>query len=412
MLSRVITLRHLVLMLVLCSIAAPLRAASYSYVNISRNIVGYNLGAAAINQSGTIAFPLVGPNPDDTKWQALYLGRGGPPQKLASRTGWAARQNSWDPDINRNGAVSYWSYTDDPGDGDFDEAALFTASAKGVNTVARYENAFFTQDAAINDKGQIVTVIKWNATDATSVVTYSPKRTVATFKNPANIFGQPDINNFGAVVYPVKVGAEERIIANVGGKQHTIATTKGTNFASLLDSTPVINDLGEIAFHATLRSPGINGYQGEGIYLFSRDGLRTIVENTSIFERFGGFSINNRGQVVFMAFRAPGFGDEGIFAGPDPLADCVICDGDLLNGETVLSLNLASHALNDAGQVAFHAYLTAGRESVFRADPISLATAAAVPTAAAPEPSTLLLLGIACAPFLLARWRLRAASCV
>src|SRR5262249_6376099 len=59
---------------------------------------------------------------------------------------------------------------------------------------------------------------------------------------------------------------------------------------------------------------------------------------------------------------------EGIFTGPDPLADKVIATGDLLFGSALVEI-VGLYGLNNNGQIAFYGTLADGRQVVVRADP-------------------------------------------
>src|SRR5688500_4891490 len=98
------------------------------------------------------------------------------------------------------------------------------------------------------------------------------------------MFGQPDINNSGAVVYPTLVGSEERIVARQGAKQRTTATTRGTNSASLIDAEPRINDLGAIAFRADLKSGPEGIYGPQGIFVADNSGVHEVVNTGGAYE--------------------------------------------------------------------------------------------------------------------------------
>ena len=90
-------------------------------------------------------------------------------------------------------------------------------------------------------------------------------------------------------------------------------------------------------------------------------------------------SLNNSGTVAFRAFLDTG--EDGIFTGPDPLADKVIGTGDPLFGSTVTS---SLHRLRIAQRQRpnrLHYGLADGRLGIARADPLVI-----------PEPGTLSLL--------------------
>jgi hypothetical protein len=259
------------------------------------------------------------------------------------------------------------------------------ASPAGVTTVARGANASFFEHPSINNNGQVAAVVSWDS-GLRSVTTYSPKRTIATFANADNGFGQPDINDAGVVVFPVSIGAgaEERIVTGAGGKLTVKATTKGTNFAGFSSggSGPRLNNKGAIAFLADLKSGG------QGIFRIDNNGLQRIADTSGAFRILTPPSINNHGHIAFSALLDGRNGT--VFIGPDPVADRILGPGDALDGSIVVSAVTSSRSLNDAGQIALHATLADGREGIYRADPLRFSSIAI------PEPSSVALLLIAC----------------
>jgi hypothetical protein len=112
----------------------------------------------------------------------------------------------------------------------------------------------------------------------------------------------------------------------------------------------------------------------------------TVVTNSGPFHDFGaGAAINDAGDIAFFADMDAG--GDGIFTGPDPLADKVIREGDALFGSTATEINYF-RGLNDDGAIAFTYVLANGR--------------AGVAVAAVPEPTGVLVLAIA-TPILLSR---------
>ncbi len=106
-------------------------------------------------------------------------------------------------------------------------------------------------------------------------------------------------------------------------------------------------------------------------------------------------AINNLGMVAFVATLDTG--GRGIFTGADPVADKVIRVGDALDGSTVSILRFFIHGLNDGGQLAFRAGLADGRSGVYRADPVVQQVI--------PEPTTVTLLVIGLVGVGVAAWR-------
>lgn len=181
---------------------------------------------------------------------------------------------------------------------------------------------------------------------------------------------------------------------------------------------PVINDLGTVAFEASLKDPG-----GYGIYKREGGILKKIVDTNDQSIAFGAPAINNKGKVAFGGWDSYGdqqyiytssgggaaptivadtsgpfqylyspfnpttvaindlgtvafwagldSGGQGIFTGPDLLNNKVIATGDSLFGSTVTSVDFYREGLNDKGQIAFVADLANGAEVVARANPFT-----------------------------------------
>ncbi len=134
--------------------------------------------------------------------------------------------------------------------------------------------------------------------------------------------------------------------------------------------TPSINDLGQVAY-------GFGSGLLDDYVLQVSDGTATDtrVPSGSGYTHIWKSSINNLGVVAFEAAvtNSPVFPD-GIFTGPDPAANSVVKVGDTIpvtlpdgstSSETIARVNLSSHAINDAGQIAFYAdYQTTGGGAV------------------------------------------------
>jgi hypothetical protein len=138
---------------------------------------------------------------------------------------------------------------------------------------------------------------------------------------------------------------------------------------------PALNDHGTVAFQR-------NFFDNDAFVstIVSSEGgpLKTIASTADSYGFFNsGPSINNHGEVAFAAFTAD-FSLDGIFTGPDPVADRVVAAGDAIGAGTVLpfSIQFSQGGLNDRGEVTFTAILddpTAQfglRFVVVRAEPI------------------------------------------
>jgi hypothetical protein len=177
-------------------------------------------------------------------------------------------------------------------------------------------------------------------------------------------------------------------------------TPDGFNFNNL-SSRVSMNELGQIAFES-----GLNDTSVGGLFLSNPDGtFRTVVDNTGAFASVGDPSLNIFGSVAFTAdrfdenfnqifsintsrggavttvadsspggyasFREPSLNDlgrvvftadvqpdpevfvtsQGVFTGPDPVADKVLQVGDIYDGVPVTSVRTCAEALNNLGQI-------------------------------------------------------------
>ena len=177
-------------------------------------------------------------------------------------------------------------------------------------------------------------------------------------------------------------------------------TRDGFNFNNL-SSRVSLNELGQIAFES-----GLNDSSTGGIFLSNPNGtFRTIADNTGAFSSVSDPSLNILGRVAFIgsrfdenfnqifsintsrggpvtteaetrpggyaSFREPSLNDlgriaftadvqpdpevfvtfQGVFTGPDPVADKVLQAGDLYQGVPVTSVVTCAEALNNRGQI-------------------------------------------------------------
>ncbi len=130
----------------------------------------------------------------------------------------------------------------------------------------------------------------------------------------------------------------------------------------------VVNDGGKVAF--------INGVFGLEMTIFagtSEASLAAVVATSAGpfagFNVAGGAALNASDKLAFWAFLDPPDLREGIFRGPDPVADEVIIEGDVLDGSTVTSLMTNRFSLNGSGQIVFTAGLADGTTGLYLAEP-------------------------------------------
>jgi hypothetical protein len=229
---------------------------------------------------------------------------------------------------------------------------------------------------AINDAGTVVFHMQNNTTGEQAIFTGTGgplTRVVDNLGGPYVSFGDPVINTGGSVAFLAGLSTGGAGIFRVsGGQTATIATNveDGGSFTLLRSSSLSINAKGTVAF-AAQRDAGLSG-----IYTGNGGPLTTVVDNKGPYQDFFGHSflgavgIDGQGTVVFGAGSMSG--TQGLFSGPDPLADKVIGLNDMLDGARVNYLTFYPNGMNDRGQIAFFASLSDGRQGIFRADPASV----------------------------------------
>jgi hypothetical protein len=317
----------------------------------------------SLNNRGTVSF---------IAWTsagepAVFTGNGGPLTLLVDGNAPFSSFGAWNTSINASGTVAFTGGL--IGDG----AGIFTASRRGVNTIARTGYAFVALGLrpSINNAGTVAFLGSSSGEgglfagrgDAIPTLYYGNRP-----PSPFFTFGSPAINENGTLAFLAGVrtpGAPdwEGIFTGDGGPTATIADSRSGFFR--LDSEPSINNAGAASFAAILT----NGVSG----IFVGDGgpVSTIADSTGPFSDLWLSSpvINNNGSVVFFAELTGG--GVGIFTGPDPLMDKVIAVGDSLLGSVVTEffLNGSRLGFNDRGEVAFVTHLGDGREVVVRATP-------------------------------------------
>lgn len=154
-----------------------------------------------------------------------------------------------------------------------------------------------------------------------------------------------------------RAGGQAIILARNGQERVVCAT--GERFAAL-GAFPAMNDAGQVAFAATLCS-------GESaIFLDGPGGVRLLLDSSGPFESFRGVLVDGAGGVVFYA--TPRAGSLGVYAGPDPVRDCILGIGTPLLGSLVTEFALNPVSINEAGQIAIRIALEDGRGVVVRGD--------------------------------------------
>lgn len=175
-----------------------------------------------------------------------------------------------------------------------------------------------------------------------------------------NQVGMLSLNNHGQVAFSTggKVYVSD-------GETTTLLTDGGNQF--FLFYRPVINDHGMVVVQTA--SELAEGRIDKHLLVIEDGEIRILTSTQRVFQDLlSSHAVNNHGHVVFTAVMDSGI--TGLFAGPNPMTDIVIKQGDQLLGNRIVEgPAFSNRGLNDAGQIVFFARLEDGTEGIYRADP-------------------------------------------
>lgn len=171
---------------------------------------------------------------------------------------------------------------------------------------------------------------------------------------------------------PIRFYDDDRVVCAgpAGTGQGVFDNCSGAPLVSNLVGNFALNDSLDVAKIDGITCDGNVG--GQAITVLA-GGIPIVVADTCdmLFHSFERPSLNNLGAVAFFAtLEIPGpISFHAIATGGAP-SDIVIRRGDALFGSSVIALNVdVGRSLNNAGQIAFFAELADGRELIVRADP-------------------------------------------
>lgn len=246
------------------------------------------------------------------------------------------------------------------------------------------------------NNGEIRTIADVDTTFDGIFSSFRPGVDTVINNSPFSEFNYPSINEEGTVAFTGFLEDGNSGIFKVGNDDILTNIANSTGELSLFSSGQINNE-GQVAFTAELDTGERAVFLGDG-----EEPLKTIADGSGQFGTFfSDPSVNDLGEVAFLASLdgAPvdtPYPSVGIYVGSDPVADKVIAVGDILAGQEVTYVNVHEEGLNNNGQIAFEALLADGTYTVFRAEP-----------QAVPEPGesivSVLALGIVFALSL--RWR-------
>ncbi|MBV8883845.1 MAG: PEP-CTERM sorting domain-containing protein [Chroococcidiopsidaceae cyanobacterium CP_BM_RX_35] len=274
------------------------------------------------------------------------------------------------------------------------------ASINNAGTVAYFtgSNGTVSFDTK-NSNGQVSTIAN-TGNSSNFKDFYTGGVTVARGQGPFAAYTIPSINDKGDTAFNADLKSGGRGLFKVSnGQLTTIADTTSGKFTKF--SVASLNASGDAAFDGGLADGGSAVYIDKG-------GQLTTIVNTS-----GGYfqdltqsdvAINQQDNVAFLANLNDG--GRAIFTGSSSGLNKVISVGDKIGDYTVADLFISRGGLNNQGQVAFDASLVDGNgnvtQQVFVADPQGVAV---------PEPnSSFALLGVAVLGVARQSWQRRTKS--
>ena len=267
---------------------------------------------------------------------------------------------------------------------------LFTGSGGSLTTIAS-EGVTFNSlyGGSINNAGSVAFIGNGSSSSAVYAGNGGALTTIAQTGATYNGFGSiPAINQSGTVAFEAgTTGGGAGVFAGNGTSTTTIFSS-----SLLQPGNPTFNNAGTAAF--TLQN-------GSNFSIVTGNGsgpLTTIATTTGgVFSNFqSNPAINNNGQVAFLADLTAG-GTE-IFTGTSSGLTKVIETGDTLFGSTVTYLAFDSNGLNDHGQVSFFYILADGVNGIGIASPMA---------SSVPEPQSIVLAVMGLGLVVLSRLQIR-----
>jgi hypothetical protein len=250
--------------------------------------------------------------------QGVFLGKRGPLTTIAHTInppggGFIAEFLVADQSVNTSGKVAFVPELDDT----FDQG-LFVGSRNGqfdqrflsdTPTPDGFTFNNISSRVSLNERGQIAFESGLNNTNVGGIFLSEPNGTFRTIVDNTSglAVGDPSLNIFGRVAF-----AADRFDEN-SNQIFSINTSRGGVVTTVAASSP--------GGYASFREPSLNDI---GAVVFTAD----VQPDPDVFITF-----------------------QGVFTGPDPVADKVLQAGDVYEGVTVSSVVTCAEALNNLGQI-------------------------------------------------------------
>lgn len=316
----------------------------------------------AINDQGLVVFNAL----SNTGNQAILSGDGTTIRTIIDTSGQFSSFGA--PTVNNSGTVASYGFLDNG------SKSVFTINSGNITTIADSSSGQFNsfETPYINDKGTVAFAASLPNKESgvftgnggsLNTIALAPSR---DFGLVDSVYGPTPINNQGTVAFRGNSANIQSIYALTGRTGTSVASSFGPyrSFNSVS-----LNNSDIVAFSASTSSfTGEVVTNNTGLYNQYTTIANTVGAYGSLdkYNQFGSVSINDQGNVAFLA--QFGIDKTGIFTGAIPSRDKVIGTGDTLLGSAVVNLSFFEKGLNNKNQIAFYAQLADGRSGIFRAD--------------------------------------------
>ena len=246
--------------------------------------------------------------------------------------------------LGRGGPLTTIAHTINPPGGDF--IAEFLVADQSVNTLGKV--AIVPELDETFDQGLFV-----GSRDGTFTRRFLSDTPTPDGFNFNNISSRVSLNELGQIAF--ESGLNDTFVSGI-----FLSNPNGT-FRTIVDNTgglsvgdPSLNILGRVAFTGSRFDENFNQIFSINT---SRGGPVTTVAESSPggYASFREPSLNDLGRVAFTADVQPDpevfITIQGVFTGPDPVADKVLQAGDRYEGVPVTSVVTCAEALNNRGQI-------------------------------------------------------------
>jgi len=231
------------------------------------------------------------------------------------------------------------------------EGGALTAIAHSTNPPGDdFISEFLVADTSVNSSGKVALSIELRDPqfDQGLFVGSRSGSFDERFRSSTSEFDAPSsrmsLNELGQVAFQ----DSGIVLSNPDGTFRRILDSSSTGLAAF---DPSLNIFGRVAFMGfTFDDP-----QVQGIFTSRGGPVTTVANNTGPYASFDRPSLNDLGKVVFTAaldqFGPNGLPIQGVFTGPNAVADKVLKAGDRYEGVRVSSVFTCSEALNNLGQI-------------------------------------------------------------